>query len=50
VVQKICLAFTVSTLYLLVQPRPEDVDGFELKVSRGLAISGFETDGWALFS
>ena len=32
-VQKIGLAFTISTLYLLVQPRPEEVEEFELKAS-----------------
>ncbi len=31
-VHKIGLAFTMSTLYLLVQPRPEDVEDFETKV------------------
>jgi hypothetical protein len=38
-VQKLTLAFTISTLYLLVQPRPEDVEDFEQKVPMPMVCS-----------
>ena len=39
-VQKICLAFTISTLYLLVQPWPEELEEFKRQASFGNA-NGF---------